>query len=94
MPDLREAPDMTSRSFPWRCPRCREKEVRPAVIPYQIEVAHDGCRYRVDIPQLTVPRCDNCGELAFGNHACEQIEQAVRVQLHLLSPEQIRGNRE
>jgi DNA-binding transcriptional regulator YiaG len=82
------------KPFPWRCPKCRQKEVRPVVIPYRAELLHDGRLYTIAIPQLTVPRCANCGELVFGNQACEQISQALRAQLHLLTPDQIRTNRE
>lgn len=94
MPDQSATLEPKSKPFPWHCPRCRRKEVRPAVIPYRTEVCHDGRLHTVEMQQLTVPRCGHCGELVFGNQACQQIEQAVRAQLHLLSPEQIRVNRE
>jgi DNA-binding transcriptional regulator YiaG len=55
---------------------------------------HDGTLHAVPIPELTVPRCAHCGELVFGIEACTQISQALRDHLHLLSPEQIRGNRQ
>lgn len=97
MPELAnttEAPESKSKPFPWHCPRCRWQEVRPTVMAYRVEVSHDGSLHTIQIPQLTIPRCDHCGELVFGNHASDQIAEAVRNQLHLLSPEQIRGNRE
>lgn len=97
MPELLNpgpASEVKGRPFPWHCPRCRRKEVRPAVIAYEAELLHDGGLHRVVVPQLTVPRCGNCGELVFGNDAAEQIARVLRIQLSLLSPEQIRANRE
>jgi DNA-binding transcriptional regulator YiaG len=55
---------------------------------------HDGVLHTVDLADLRVPRCANCGELVFGNEACAQISQALRERLALLTPEQIRHNRE
>jgi len=54
---------------------------------------HDGTLYSVDLAALTVPRCQECGELYFDNDAEEQISRAFRQQLQLLMPEQIRANR-
>src|SRR6266436_7670399 len=82
------------KPFPWYCPRCRQKVVRPTRIAYRSEILFDDGLHTVEIPQLEVPRCENCGELLFDNHAEHQIYQAFRAQLHLLQPEQIRANRE
>lgn len=81
------------RPFPWYCPKCRKKEVRAAVIPYRCEMAHDGQLYSVRVPELTVPRCGHCGELVFNDLAEEQIRQALRSQLCLLAPDEIRAAR-
>jgi DNA-binding transcriptional regulator YiaG len=48
----------------------------------------------VDVPRLNVPRCEACGELYFDNWADDQIRLALRDQLHLLRPSQLRANRE
>ncbi|MGH7226318.1 MAG: hypothetical protein ACRELF_24140, partial [Gemmataceae bacterium] len=61
------------RPFPWHCPKCRQKEVRPAIISYRCDMAHDGRLYPVTVPELTVPRCGHCGELVFNFVADEQI---------------------
>jgi hypothetical protein len=68
------------RAFPWICPRCRKKEVRPAKVPYQTERLYDGRLVAVDIPALLVPKCTNCGELVFNYAADEQILDAVKTQ--------------
>lgn len=83
-----------AKPFPWRCPECGKKEVRPAVVRHVSQIKHDGRLYTVEIPSLRVPRCDACGELVFDNDADEQIARALREHLGLLSSGQIRKNRE
>lgn len=81
------------KGFPRYCDRCRDKSVWPATVSYRSNVRHDGDLHCVDLPQLTVPRCQKCGELYFDNAAEEQVSRALRGQLQLLQPEQIRLNR-
>ena len=66
------------RPFPWVCPRCRKKEVRPAKIPYQSERLVDGQLIAVDIPDLEVPTCGICGEVVFNYAADERILAAAK----------------
>jgi putative zinc finger/helix-turn-helix YgiT family protein len=79
------------KPFPRRCPECGKVEVQPATIAYDAEVKHDGRVYTFNIPQLRVNQCGACGEVLFGNVTDDQISQALREHLSLLSPEQIRG---
>ena len=72
---------------------CRQREVRPVLMPYRFKIRHDDVQHTVDVPALTVPRCGNCGELLFDNDAGAQMSAALRAQIHLLSPEQIRSSR-
>lgn len=81
------------RPFPWHCPRCRRKDVNPAKIAYACEMAHDGRQHDVHIANLTVPRCGHCGEIVFTYPADDQIRDALRRQLRLLLPEEIRRGR-
>ncbi len=89
-----ESPTSQGKPFPWRCPECGKREVRPATVRHTSEIKHDGRHYTVEVPRLRVPRCSACGELVFDNEADDQIAQALRQQLGLLSGEQIRKNRE
>jgi len=82
------------RPFPWRCPECGKKEVRPATVQHTSQIKHDGRLYTVGVPKLHIPKCGACGELVFDNDADEQIARALREQLGLLSGDQIRKNRE
>ena len=84
-----KAASLREKPFPRRCPECGKAEVQPATIAYDAEVKHDGRLYSFAIPQLQVNQCGACGEVLFGNVADEQISQALREHLALLSPEQI-----
>jgi putative zinc finger/helix-turn-helix YgiT family protein len=63
-------------------------------IPYSIDVKHDGQLYHLEIPALRISKCRACGELVFSNSVDDQISDALRSHLRLLTPEQIRCGRE
>lgn len=50
---------------------------------------YEGRLHAIDVPGLTVPVCASCGERVFTNDADDQIDAAVRKQLHLLTGEQV-----
>lgn len=81
------------KPFPWRCLKCRKRDVFPATIPYTTEVNHDGRLYEVRVPALEIPRCRSCAELVFTNRVDEQITAVLRAQLRILTPDQIRESR-
>jgi putative zinc finger/helix-turn-helix YgiT family protein len=62
-------------------------------MPYEIDVKHDGQLYHLEIPALKIPTCHACGELSFSNSVDDQIVQALRERVRLLTPEQIRTGR-
>jgi putative zinc finger/helix-turn-helix YgiT family protein len=64
------------------------------MMPYAIDVKHDGQSYHLEIPDLRIPKCRACGELVFSNSVDDQVLQALRRHVRLLTPEQIRGGRE
>jgi len=86
-------PDKT-RPFPWKCGKCRQREVYPLEEDYTTEVVHDGRSYTVRVPALRIFRCRNCGEVVLDTEANRQISQAFRRQAGLLAPEEIRQKRE
>ncbi|HMC65351.1 MAG TPA: hypothetical protein VKI65_10475 [Gemmataceae bacterium] len=81
------------RPFPWWCPNCRKKAVYRATMPYRLSILHDGQHHEVEVPELGVPRCAECGELVFDNQADDDINRVFRSQIRLLQPEQIRAGR-
>jgi putative zinc finger/helix-turn-helix YgiT family protein len=84
----------TGKPFPWRCPECGKKEVRPVVIDRTSLVKHDGRMHAIEVRSLRVPQCAHCGELVFDNDADDQIGRALREHLGLLPAERIRHERE
>lgn len=80
--------------FPWPCGKCRQQTVVRETLPYSTEVQYDGRTYTVDVPRFEVPRCTNCGAMVLDDHANDQITDALRQQVGLLAPQQIRSNRE
>lgn len=85
---------LRDKPFPWKCGTCGERAIVRKVIPYSLQYGYDGRAYTVSIPDLAVPCCENCGEMVFDSPANQRIDQAFREQIGLLSPDQIRHNRE
>ena len=48
------------------------------MIPYRGVRTCGGREYAVDVPELVVPKCGNCGELVFNYAAEQQIDQALK----------------
>jgi putative zinc finger/helix-turn-helix YgiT family protein len=84
---------MTERLFSPKCGKCRQRAMALAKVPYSTTIDHDGRTYTISIPDLTVPRCGNCGTVALDEEANRQISEAFRKQAGLLTPEQIRQHR-
>ena len=68
------------KPFPWRCPKCRQLTVNRVTMPYRCQRTHIGRVVTVEVPNLAVPRCSNCGEVVFDYAADEQIRDAFRTQ--------------
>lgn len=88
------AKKQSSKPFPWKCGACRERAVQRATIEYTTPVEHDGRKYIVTIPDLVVARCKRCGEIILDDHANQRISESFRLQAGLLTPLEIRENRE
>ena len=71
----------TEKRFPWRCPKCRQLTANRVTMPYRCQRTHDGSVVIVEVPNLAVPRCSNCGEVVFDYAADEQIRAAFRTQV-------------
>ncbi len=78
------------RPFPWPCSDCSTLTVVPTVMDYAAKVKHDGVIYDLHLPSLEVPRCQTCGETYTTPAVDEQVSDALRSRLHLLTPAQMR----
>ncbi len=79
-----------SRPFPYPCAECGKLDVWLTTILHNAEVNHDGRLQKFNIPKLQVQQCKACSEIYFDHVTDEQISQALREHLSLLSPEEIR----
>lgn len=79
----------STKPYPWKCGRCRQRAVNPATIDYATMVEHDGRSYEVHVAQLPVARCEACGEVVLDDDANQRLSDAVRSQLGVLTPAQI-----
>jgi putative zinc finger/helix-turn-helix YgiT family protein len=84
---------MSERAFSKKCGKCRQRMVELATVPYTVQIDHDGRKYNIAIPELIVPRCENCGTIVLDVEADRQISAAFRQEAGLLSPEEIRLRR-
>jgi len=79
------------RPYPWLCPSCGKKEVAPVSTEYTAEVRHDGRLHTLHIDDLELPTCRSCGQTVFSTRVNERISDALRSELRLLTPGQIRA---
>ncbi|MCI0682893.1 MAG: helix-turn-helix domain-containing protein [Gemmataceae bacterium] len=82
------------RQYCKRCAKCRERTVVLAPVSYTTKMHHDGREYTVTIPDLVVPRCAKCKRFTLDHDASSCIDAAFRKHIDLLSPEEIRSQRE
>jgi DNA-binding transcriptional regulator YiaG len=87
--ETQKRPFDSERPFPWRCRNCGRNEVVPTSLPYDAEVHYDGRLYEINIPNLELPVCRACGEKVFTEFVDDQINRALRSQLHLLTPQEM-----
>jgi putative zinc finger/helix-turn-helix YgiT family protein len=85
---------MTTRTYPKRCGKCGQQARQLATVAYATTIEHDGRAYRVEVPALTVPQCDNCHAVSMDDEADQQISAAFRRAARLLTPQEIRQGRE
>ena len=58
-------------------------------VSYDAEIRHDGRVHTFTIPRLHLPVCQACGEKVFTEKVDDQISDALRSHLHLLSPDEM-----
>jgi DNA-binding transcriptional regulator YiaG len=62
-----------------------------ATTRYEANVRYDGRLHTFMIPALELPVCQSCGERVFTEKVDAQINDALRLHLHLLTPDQIQA---
>jgi len=89
-PETVEQPAATAKPFPWKCSKCKQREMRPARTDYTTEIHHDGRLHTVHVPDLQIIKCSSCGEWTYSDPGEAQLFHALRHLLGLLQPEEIR----
>lgn len=84
----------STRPFPWKCGQCGQRSVEPAIVDYSTSIEHDAQTYEIGVADLGVFRCQACGEMVLDDEANVRISEAIRAKLGLLTPAEIRRNRE
>jgi DNA-binding transcriptional regulator YiaG len=80
----------SERPFPWRCRHCGKNQIVMATIDYDAEVRHDGRLYAFKVADLHLPICQACGNRVFTETVDDQINAALRLNLRLLTPDEMR----
>jgi putative zinc finger/helix-turn-helix YgiT family protein len=93
-PKVTKRPFGAEKPFPWKCHHCFKNQVVMKTESYDAEFRHDGRLHTFTVPTLRIPVCEACGEKVFTEEVDDQITDALRSHLHLLTPEEIRAGLE
>ena len=72
--------------LPRKCPNCREKRVAEIRERYDVTVEYDARHYEISIPDLTLLKCEACGNRVLPDAADDSVSDAIRVAAGLLTP--------
>ncbi len=85
---------MPDKPFPWYCTRCKKATIEPSKQRYEFTQKHDGRTQQIVIDAIPIPTCTNCGYQTFDQSTLAVITEETYKQLGLLTPAEIRQNRE
>ncbi|MGP0066583.1 MAG: type II TA system antitoxin MqsA family protein [Isosphaeraceae bacterium] len=86
---------MNVKPFPWKCGRCRERAVHPAILDtYTADLDHGGRIHSVSLSDFQVQKCQNCGAIVLDDEANRRLSDALRSAAGLLYPAEVRSQRE
>ncbi|MEX2216776.1 MAG: helix-turn-helix domain-containing protein [Phycisphaeraceae bacterium] len=78
------------KKYPIRCIECGKVEVRPAIVSHTMKRNHEGRVYELKVDRLPASKCTACGAVSFNNDSHEATAAALRSELGLLFPNEIR----
>ena len=85
---------MPHKPFPWYCSRCKTATVELRDQKYEFVQSHDGRKIPIIIDDIPIPTCTSCDHKTLAASTLEQITLETYRQLGLLTPQEIRENRE
>ncbi len=78
------------KPFPHLCPECGAIAVYAEAIDYRTAFKYEGRLHEFEAPNITLHKCRDCGGIILPNTASEQIAEAFRSHVNLLTAKQIR----
>lgn len=78
-----------SKPFPHRCPECGAEALHPETVTYRTTFKHEGRVYEFDAPNITLNKCTECGSVVLPTAATDQIADAFRSHIGLLTAHEI-----
>lgn len=83
------------KPYPRKCTNCRNRALSASTLPtYTMKGEHDGRKYDVTVEDLAVLKCTHCGAIVLDDSADERLTEALRAEIGLLTPDEIRSRRE
>ena len=76
-----------------KCPNCHERRVLHVTEPYETTIEHDGRGYTISISDLSLLKCEACGNRILTDEADDRVSSALRTAAGLLPPEEIQARR-
>jgi len=67
--------------------------VQPVTADYTAEMDHDGRSYSITVPGLAILKCQRCQAVVLPDNAYVKLSDALRRQIGLLTPAEIRQKR-
>lgn len=83
------------KPFPWRCGTCRNRTAVQVIIPdHAATLHHDGRQYTIRVENFCVVQCSVCNTIILDESANRTLTNKLREVAGLLTPEEIRRQRE
>ena len=76
------------------CPDCRHGHLRSVRDEYEHHFVYEGRKYCITLHQLSIIRCDRCGEISLDQGALGILLEAEYLHLGLLLPREITSARQ
>ena len=89
MPE-KERQSIVSPLPPRRCPECGAMAVYRETIDYRTGFKYEGHLHEFEVHGISVNKCRDCGHIGLPNTALDEITEAFRSHVNLLTAEEIR----
>jgi putative zinc finger/helix-turn-helix YgiT family protein len=77
-----------------KCPNCHQLQMDLVTEKYEANLEHDAREYKFTVPGLVLLSCSSCGNRIIPDESDERLSDELRKAAGLLSPSEVRENRE